>query len=85
MSKSDTIEAIVNLNPTAKPDFLADFSNDDLHRYLHRLTLPAHALELHDSPSSAAGPRKHLPSETGPTNHTANVDPWTKFGIPNQA
>lgn len=38
MAKSDTIEAIVSLNPTARPDFLAEFSNADLHDYLHRLT-----------------------------------------------
>ncbi len=38
MPKSDTIEAILSLNPTAKPDFLAEFSNEDLHDYLHRLT-----------------------------------------------
>ena len=37
MPKSDTIEAILSLNPTAKPDFLAEFSNEDLHDYLHRL------------------------------------------------
>ena len=45
MSKSDTIEAIVNLNPTAKPEFLAEFSNDDLHQYLHRLTFLPHTAD----------------------------------------
>ena len=38
MTKSDTIEAIRRLNPTANPDFLAGFSSDDLYRYLDRLT-----------------------------------------------
>ena len=38
MPKSDTIDAILSLNPTAKPDFLAEFSNEDLHEYLQRLT-----------------------------------------------
>ncbi|MGB2988099.1 MAG: hypothetical protein WBE26_19705 [Phycisphaerae bacterium] len=37
MPKSDTIDAIRNLNPTATPGFLAEFSNDDLSEYLDRL------------------------------------------------
>ena len=37
MPKSDTIDAIRNLNPTATPGFLAEFSNDDLSEYLGRL------------------------------------------------
>lgn len=37
MPKSDTITAIMELNPTAHPGFLAEFCNDDLHDYLHRL------------------------------------------------
>ena len=37
MTKSDTIEAIRRLNPTANPDFLAGFSGDELYRYLDRL------------------------------------------------
>ena len=37
MPKSDTIEAIQRLNPTASPEFLAGFSADDLARYLDRL------------------------------------------------
>ncbi|RME41191.1 MAG: hypothetical protein D6788_01735 [Planctomycetota bacterium] len=39
MPKSQTIEAIRKLNPTANPDFLARFPNDELSRYLDRLTL----------------------------------------------
>ncbi len=38
MTKSDTIEAIQKLNPTASPDFLAGFPNDELERYLDRLS-----------------------------------------------
>lgn len=38
MTKSDTIEAIQKLNPTASPDFLAGFPNDELARYLDRLS-----------------------------------------------
>ncbi|MCH7591614.1 MAG: hypothetical protein IH989_02385 [Planctomycetes bacterium] len=53
MPKSDTIEAILSLNPTAKPDFLAEFSNEDLHDYLHRLTF---------SPSRIHGADKDEPS-----------------------
>jgi len=36
-SKRDAIAAIIGLNPTAKPTFLAEFSKDDLERYLDRL------------------------------------------------
>jgi hypothetical protein len=35
--KSDTIEEIMRLNPTASPDFLAGFSREELARYLERL------------------------------------------------
>ena len=37
MPKRDTIDAIREFNTTASPDFLAEFSNDDLARYLDRL------------------------------------------------
>ncbi len=37
MTKSDTIDAIRHLNPTADPQFLAEFSGDDLTCYLDRL------------------------------------------------
>lgn len=40
MPKSDTIEAIMSLNPTARSDFLAEFSPEDLGRYLERLSAP---------------------------------------------
>lgn len=37
MRKSDAIEAITELNRSAQPNFLAEFSHDDLERYLGRL------------------------------------------------
>ncbi|MBI4719153.1 MAG: hypothetical protein HY763_15235 [Planctomycetes bacterium] len=37
MPKTDTMEAIMKLNPTARPDFLSGFSGEDLTDYLHRL------------------------------------------------
>lgn len=52
MPKSDTIEAILSLNPSAKPDFLAEFSNADLHDYLHRLTFGPREIALADSRQS---------------------------------
>ena len=36
-SKRDAIAAIMGLNPTARPTFLAEFSKDDLEQYLARL------------------------------------------------
>lgn len=39
--KSETIEAIRKLNPTASPDFLVAFPTDELARYLDRLTMSA--------------------------------------------
>ncbi len=36
-SKRDAIAAIMGLNPTARPTFLAEFSKDDLEQYLDRL------------------------------------------------
>ena len=36
--KSDTITAIISLNPTADPTFLAEFSNQELEEYRHRLS-----------------------------------------------
>ncbi len=37
MPKSDTINEIVKLNPTASPTFLAEFQTDQLRAYLDRL------------------------------------------------
>lgn len=77
MSKSDTIEAILNLNPTAKPEFLADFSNDDLHEYLHRLTFVSHTA---DEPGTTDT------IEIG--DHTQKGDPfgpWMRFRMASKA
>jgi len=38
MTKRDTIDAITRLNPTANPEFLAEFSGEELDRYLDRLS-----------------------------------------------
>ncbi|MEK6676212.1 MAG: hypothetical protein AABZ47_11240 [Planctomycetota bacterium] len=40
MTKSEAIAAIQQINTTANAVFLAQFSNDDLHAYLDRLTDP---------------------------------------------
>lgn len=37
ISKTNTIEAIMDLNPSANPGFLAEFAQDELARYLFRL------------------------------------------------
>ena len=37
LSKTHTIEAILDLNPTANPAFLAEFPPTDLTQYLFRL------------------------------------------------
>ena len=39
MPKCDTIEAIRRLNPTATPEFLVEFTNDELADYLGRLQI----------------------------------------------
>lgn len=37
MPKDDTIDAIMKLNPSAKPDFLVEFSASELKDYLDQL------------------------------------------------
>lgn len=37
MSKRETINHIRRLNPTAQPEFLASFEQDELLAYLHQL------------------------------------------------
>lgn len=47
MSKTETIEAIRKLNPSARPDFLAEFSMTDLHDYLRQLEdLPEQEIDV---------------------------------------
>ena len=68
MPKSDTISAIIEINPSANPSFLAEFSNQELEEYLHRLRqVPRTSLPLDQAihlqaqlvaavaPSSASG------------------------------
>ena len=38
MPKRDTIDAITRLNPTANPEFLSEFSGEELDQYLGRLS-----------------------------------------------
>ena len=49
--KCDTIDAILKVNPTARPDFLSGFSNDELVRYLDRLRGPAQHRPFEDAGS----------------------------------
>jgi hypothetical protein len=51
-SKRDAISAILGLNPTADPAFLAEFSKDDLEQYLSRL---GRIIELDEGPSRFLG------------------------------
>ncbi len=37
MTKREAIDLIRRINPTAQPDFLADFQQEDLLAYLHQL------------------------------------------------
>jgi hypothetical protein len=37
MCKTDLIDAICRMNPSARPDFLAEFSLGDLDEYRHKL------------------------------------------------
>ncbi|MCP4249955.1 MAG: hypothetical protein GY778_23175 [bacterium] len=37
MTKRDAIDQIIRRNPSAKPEFLADFSDKDLRDYLDQL------------------------------------------------
>jgi len=47
MSKRELIDYICQINKTAKPEFLADFSEEDLSSYLdHLLELNAEDLAL---------------------------------------
>ncbi len=54
ISKTNTIEAIMDLNPSANPGFLAEFAQDELARYLFRLadvTPMSPASDVADSPT----------------------------------
>ena len=54
LSKTNTIEAIMDLNPSASPGFLAEFAQDELAKYLFRLadvTPMSSARNMADSPT----------------------------------
>ena len=59
MTRNSTIDAIRTLNPTASPEFLAEFSSDELTQYLQRLNrvspeMPTRDLDDTPPPSPAA-------------------------------
>ena len=47
MSKRDMIDRIRRINPTAQPEFLASFDEDDLLAYLRQLTELEHEQSRH--------------------------------------
>ncbi len=47
-SKRDAIAAIIEMNPTASPVFLSEFSKSDLEQYLDRLGRAIEADDHHD-------------------------------------
>lgn len=53
MTKREMIDKIRRLNPTAKPDFLADFAEEDLLAYLHQLTEVERERREHNRPEMA--------------------------------
>lgn len=54
MTKSQTIDGILRLNPSAKPEFLAQFSVKDLHDYLRQLE------DVQEEPSPCSEPEMDL-------------------------
>lgn len=53
--KSDTIAAILKLNPTAEPEFLSEFPNIELDAYLRRLQcIPKRKTIVEVAPSAGA-------------------------------
>ena len=59
MPKSDTIVEITRLNPTANPAFLVGFSNEELGKYLRRLSSVAGSQHRFDD--------RHDPIDPSPT------------------
>ncbi len=62
MPKNDAITAIMYLNPTANPSFLAEFPIDDLRRYLERLAEAARPPEALHRLQSARAERRRAPA-----------------------
>ena len=67
MSKSDTISAIVQLNPTVNPVFLSEFSGEELDAYRSRLetVVPMTNADL-APPVRDAGHKDAVAVNTGP-------------------
>ncbi len=53
MTKREMIDQIRRLNPTAHPDFLADFQEEDLLAYLHQLSEVERERREHESSEMA--------------------------------
>lgn len=53
MTKRDTIDAIRGYNTTASPDFLAEFSSEELAKYLDRLASMPHRKQAETFPDLA--------------------------------
>jgi hypothetical protein len=59
MSKREMIDRIMARNPSARPEFLADFSEEELGAYLHQLE------SVGDTPPSAHGALPHVRDDVG--------------------
>ena len=66
ISKTHTIEAIMDLNPSANPGFLAEFAQDELAKYLFRLS--------DVTPMSSASDRSDSPTPHEPWMNGRNTD-----------
>jgi hypothetical protein len=59
MSKREMVDRIMARNPSARPEFLADFSEEELGAYLRQLE------SVDDTPPSADGALPHVIAEVG--------------------
>ncbi len=70
ISKTNTIEAIMDLNPSASPGFLAEFAQDELAKYLFRL---ADVTPMSSVSDKADSPTPDEPWMNGRNNDSAFV------------
>ncbi len=70
ISKTHTIEAIMDLNPSANPGFLAEFAPDELAKYLFRL---ADVATMSSASNKADWPTPDEPRENGRNADSAFV------------
>ena len=70
MPKGDTVEAIMKMNPSATPEFLAEFTHDELARYLKRLQNLPTPMAYDDSPRIMA-PQAAAARGLSPAPHAA--------------